>query len=126
MKDAAHDAKKNTKEAARDTKEATKDAAAETRAETSEAHEDVRAARDAKEDAKDTVGNVGRETREATGTAGQAVNDGWITTKVKSSFVGVDASRAAISTWTPTITWSRSAERSSAAARPRRQPGQAG
>jgi hyperosmotically inducible periplasmic protein len=69
-KDAAREAKKNTKEAARDTKRAAKDAAAETRAETREAREDV---------------------RETTGTAGQAVNDGWITTKVKSSFVGVDA-----------------------------------
>ena len=46
---------------------------------------------DVKHDTKDTASNVGHDTREATGTAGQAVSDGWITTKVKSSFVGVDA-----------------------------------
>ena len=40
---------------------------------------------------KDTAQEAGRETREATGTAGQAVSDSWITTNVKSSFVGVDA-----------------------------------
>jgi hyperosmotically inducible periplasmic protein len=90
--EAADDVGEAGKEAARKTKQATKDAAAETSAEAREAREDAReSARDAQDDAKDTVGNVGRETREATGTAGQAVNDGWITTKVKSSFVGVDA-----------------------------------
>ena len=46
---------------------------------------------DAKTDAEDAARDAGRETREAAGTTGQAVNDGWITTKVKSSFVGVDA-----------------------------------
>ena len=30
-------------------------------------------------------------TKDAAGTAGETVDDGWITTKVKSSFVGVDA-----------------------------------
>jgi hyperosmotically inducible periplasmic protein len=92
MKDAAHDAKKSTKAAADETKHATKDAAAEASAKTSKAGEDVREqANDAKKDAKDTANNAERETREATGTAGQAVSDSWITTKVKSSFVGVDA-----------------------------------
>ncbi len=92
MKDAAHDAKKSTKAAADDTKHATQDAAAEASAKTSKAGEDVREqANDAKKDAKDTANNAERETREATGTAGQAVSDSWITTKVKSSFVGVDA-----------------------------------
>jgi hyperosmotically inducible periplasmic protein len=85
MEDAAHDAKKSTKAAADDTKHATQDAAAEASAKTS------KAANDAKKDAKDTANNAERETREATGTAGQAVSDSWITTKVKSSFVGVDA-----------------------------------
>ena len=44
-------------------------------------------ARDAKREAKDAA----RGSREAVGTAGEAVTDGWITTKVKGSFVGEDA-----------------------------------
>jgi hyperosmotically inducible periplasmic protein len=55
---------------------------------TREAKDDAKeSARDTKEAAKESA----RETHEAIGTAGEAVSDGWITTKVKSSFVGVDA-----------------------------------
>jgi hyperosmotically inducible periplasmic protein len=46
-----------------------------------------RQAREAREEARE----AGRETRGAVGTAGTAVHDGWITTKVKTSFVGEDA-----------------------------------
>jgi hyperosmotically inducible protein len=55
---------------------------------TREAKDDAKeSARDTKEAAKESA----RETHEAIGTTGEAVSDGWITTKVKSSFVGVDA-----------------------------------
>jgi hyperosmotically inducible periplasmic protein len=67
---ATHDAKAQASETAQDTKRATK-----------------HAAKEVKESAKD----VGRATKDATGTAGEAVTDSWITTKVKASFVGVDA-----------------------------------
>jgi len=110
VKDAAHDAKKSTKHAADHAKHAGKEAGAEAREESHDARESAReathdakdtahdvkhdakdTAHDVKHDAKDTADNVRHDTREATGTAGQAVSDGWITTKVKSSFVGVDA-----------------------------------
>ena len=91
-KDAAHDAKKSTKEAAKDTKNATQDAAADVREEGREAHHDANeSAHDVKHHAENTAKDVAHDTSEATGTAGQAVSDGWITTKVKSSFVGVEA-----------------------------------
>jgi hyperosmotically inducible protein len=80
MKEAGRDAKESAKDAAHDTKQAAKDASAEAREE----------GREAKRDAKETARDASRETSETVGTAGQAVNDGWITTKVKSSFVGVD------------------------------------
>jgi hyperosmotically inducible periplasmic protein len=73
VKDAAHGAKEKTKQAAHETKEDAKESARDTKAA-------------AKESAREASG----ETRETAGTAGQAVSDGWITTKVKSSFVGVD------------------------------------
>src|SRR5215208_3051104 len=92
VKDAAHDAKKSTKHAADHAKHAGKEAGAEAREEGHDVKHDAKdTAHDVKHDAKDTADNVGHDTREATGTAGQAVSDGWITTKVKSSFVGVDA-----------------------------------
>jgi hyperosmotically inducible periplasmic protein len=103
VKDSAHDAKKSTKHAANHAKHAGKSAGAEAREESREAthaakdtahdakHDAKDTAHDVKHDAKDTAHDVGRDTRAATGTAGQAVSDGWITTKVKSSFVGVDA-----------------------------------
>ena len=81
MKDAAHDAKKSTEQAASDAKHDVKDAA----------HDAKHDADDTASDVKDTAREAGRETHEATGTAGQAVSDSWITTQVKSSFVGVDA-----------------------------------
>ncbi len=91
-KDAAHDAKKSTKEAAKDTKNATEDAAADVREEGREAHHDANeSAHDVKHHAENTAKDVAHDTSGATGTAGQAVSDGWITTKVKSSFVGVEA-----------------------------------
>jgi hyperosmotically inducible protein len=69
-RETAKDAKRESKEAARDARDA---------------------AREAKEDAKEASGNAARKSRETAGTAGEAVTDGWITTKVKSSFVGEDA-----------------------------------
>jgi osmotically-inducible protein OsmY len=69
-KDAAHSATEKTKEAAREAKDDVKESAGDTKEATKES---------------------ASETREATGTAGEAVSDGWITTKVTSSFVGVDA-----------------------------------
>ena len=92
VKDAAHAAKKSTKHAADHAKHAGKEAGAEAREESHDVKHDAKdTAHDVKHDAKDTADNVGHDTREATGTAGQAVSDGWITTKVKSSFVDVDA-----------------------------------
>ena len=73
-RDAAHEAKKDakreSKEAARDTKDA--------------AHE-------AKHDAKHASDKAVQKSRDTAGTVGETVTDGWITTKVKSSYVGEDA-----------------------------------
>jgi hyperosmotically inducible periplasmic protein len=82
---AGRDAGRDTKDAAHTAKEKTKETARE-------ATDDVKeSAHDTKEAAKESARDANRETHEATGTAGEAVSDGWITTKVKSSFVGVDA-----------------------------------
>jgi hyperosmotically inducible periplasmic protein len=79
------------REAGHDTKDAAHHATEKTKEATREAKEDVKeSARDTKEDAKESAHDVKRESHETAGTAGQAVSDGWITTKVKSSFVGVD------------------------------------
>ena len=92
MKDAAHDAKKSTEQAASDAKHDVKDAAHDVKQDAKDAGHDAKHdADDTASDVKDTAQEAGRETREATGTAGQAVSDSWITTNVKSSFVGVDA-----------------------------------
>jgi hyperosmotically inducible protein len=40
---------------------------------------------------KDATKRAGEKAKDTAGTTGEAVTDGWITTKVKSSFVGVDA-----------------------------------
>ena len=91
-KDAAHDAKKSTKEAAKDTKNATEDAAADVREEAAKHITTRTRAHTTSSTTPRTRRRTSRTTRsEATGTAGQAVSDGWITTKVKSSFVGVEA-----------------------------------
>ena len=95
-KDAAHDAKHDAKDAAHDAKHDAKDAAHDAKHDVKDAAHDAKhdaddTASDVKDDATDTAREAGRETREATGTAGQAVSDGWITTTVNSSFVGVDA-----------------------------------
>jgi len=55
------------------------------------AHDTKAAAKDAGHDAKHSAKHAGEATKDATGTAGEVVTDGWITTKVKSSFVGVNA-----------------------------------
>ena len=59
------------------------------------AHDTKTAAKHAGHDAKESTTHAAKKTSEATkdtaGTAGETVTDGWITTKVKSSFVGVDA-----------------------------------
>jgi hyperosmotically inducible protein len=68
-------------DAADDTKHAAKDAADDTK----------HAAKDAKERTKHAADKSADATKDTVGTAGEAVTDGWITTKVKSSFVGVDA-----------------------------------
>jgi len=49
-----------------------------------------RAAREAARDAKDTAKGAGRSASEGVGTAGQTINDAWITTKVKSQYWGDD------------------------------------
>jgi hyperosmotically inducible protein len=48
-------------------------------------------AKDAAEKTRDTAKDAARKTRDTAATSGEAVTDGWITTKVKSSFVGEDA-----------------------------------
>ena len=59
------------------------------------AHDTTHAAKEAGHDAKESAKHAAKKTSDATkdtaGTTGEAVTDGWITTKVKSSFVGVDA-----------------------------------
>jgi hyperosmotically inducible protein len=85
VSDAAHDAKHETKASAHTAKEKTKDTAEDVKDKSNDATYDAKAR------TKDTARDASHGTREVTGTAGQAVSDGWITTKVKSSFVGVDA-----------------------------------
>jgi hyperosmotically inducible protein len=75
------DARGTAREAAKDTKRQSKEAARDARD----------AAREAKDDEKEASDDTARKTRDTAGTAGEAVTDGWITTKVKSSFVGEDA-----------------------------------
>jgi osmotically-inducible protein OsmY len=91
-RDHTSDAATAGREAGRETKEAAHNAKEKTKETAREATDDVKeSARDTKEAAKESARDASRETREVTGTAGEAVSDGWITTKVKSSFVGVDA-----------------------------------
>jgi len=80
-REAAKDAKRESKEAARDARDAGREAKRDTKA----------AARDVKEDAKEASDDAERSGRDTAGTVGETVTDGWITTKVKSSFVGEDA-----------------------------------
>jgi hyperosmotically inducible protein len=80
-REAAKDAKRESKEAARDARDAGREAKRDTKA----------AARDVKEDTKEASDDVERSGRDTAGTVGETVTDGWITTKVKSSFVGEDA-----------------------------------
>jgi hyperosmotically inducible periplasmic protein len=68
--EAAKDAKRESKETAREAKDA---------------------AHDAKHDAKHSTSKASQKGRETAGTVGETVTDGWITTKVKSSFIGEDA-----------------------------------
>jgi hyperosmotically inducible periplasmic protein len=104
-REAGREAKEESKEAGREMKDAARDAKDEAKSETAEAREEAREAedevksetaearregREAAAEAKDEAREAREETGEAVGTAGQAVNDGWITTKVKGSFVGVD------------------------------------
>jgi osmotically-inducible protein OsmY len=120
-REAKQDAKENAREAREDAKESAEEAKQEAREAREEATDSAREARedaresahDAKHDAKqsaeqakDKADETTREARQdakesardakdagaaAVGTAGAAVTDGWITTKIKSSFVGVDA-----------------------------------
>jgi osmotically-inducible protein OsmY len=113
-REAREDAKENAREAKQDAKESAREAREDAKDSAREAREDAReSARDAKHDAKQSAENAkdkaDETTREAkqdakesardakgagaaaVGTTGAAVTDGWITTKVKSSFVGVDA-----------------------------------
>lgn len=87
-KEAAREAKDDSREAAREAREESKEAAREAKEESKEA------AREAKEESKEAARDAkdqSRDARDAVGTAGEAVTDGWITTKVKGSFVGEDA-----------------------------------
>jgi hyperosmotically inducible protein len=86
-REAGREAKQESKEAGREMKDAAADATDEVESETAEAR---REGREAGAEAKQEAREAREETGEAVGTAGQAVNDGWITTKVKGSFVGVD------------------------------------
>jgi hyperosmotically inducible periplasmic protein len=86
-RDARDDARETRDEARQTTREA-RDDAREAREEAREARDDAReTGREAREEARE----AGRETEGAVGTAGTAVHDGWITTKVKTSFAGEDA-----------------------------------
>ena len=76
-REVAKDARDEAKEAREAAREHANDAREEAREESRDAHETAREARD--------------DSRDAVGTAGEAVTDGWITTKVKGSFVGEDA-----------------------------------
>jgi osmotically-inducible protein OsmY len=86
-REAGREAKQESKEAGREMKDAAADAKDEVKSETAEAR---REGREAGAEAGQEAREARKETGEAVGTAGQAVNDGWITTKVKGSFVGVD------------------------------------
>lgn len=97
-REAREDAREAGEEARRETREARDGAREETREAREEANETAREARkDAREardeanetsrEAREEGREAGRETREAVGTAGTVVNDGWITTKLKTSFV---------------------------------------
>lgn len=95
-KESAAETKQEAKEAARETKEEAKEAARETKEDVKESTRTAKdkaseTTREAREEAKETAHDTKESARGATGTAGAAVTDSWITTKVKSSFVGVDA-----------------------------------
>ena len=80
------------REAREEAGEAQDDAREQAREAREEAREETREARDeAQERARDARDEAHDEGRGAVGTAGAAVSDGWITTKVKTSFVGEDA-----------------------------------
>jgi hyperosmotically inducible periplasmic protein len=75
------------REVGREAREAAREGRDEAREEGREARGE---ARETSREARDETREAGRDTREAVGTAGSTVNDGWITTKVKTSFVGED------------------------------------
>jgi osmotically-inducible protein OsmY len=87
-REAGREAKEESREAGREMSDAAADVKDDAKDETAEAR---REGREAAAEAKEESREAREETGEAVGTAGQAVNDGWITTKVKGSFVGVDA-----------------------------------
>jgi hyperosmotically inducible periplasmic protein len=99
--DAEREAREESREAREEAREAREEAREESREAREDANETAREAREEAREARDEAREetreareegreAGRETREAVGTAGTAVNDGWITTKVKTSFVGED------------------------------------
>ena len=91
-KEAAREAKDESKQAAREAREESKEAAREAKEESKEAAREAKEeSKEAARDAKDESKSASRKAGEAVGTAGEAVTDGWITTKVKGSFVGEDA-----------------------------------
>jgi hyperosmotically inducible periplasmic protein len=89
------EAREEAREARDDARQTARDARGEARETRDEARQTTRDARDeAREtgrEARDEAREAGRDTRGAVGTAGTAVHDGWITTKVKTTFAGEDA-----------------------------------
>jgi osmotically-inducible protein OsmY len=95
----AREARDEARQTAREAREEAHETRDEARQTTREARDDAREtgreargeAREAGREAREEAREAGRETDGAVGTAGTAVHDGWITTKVKTSFVGEDA-----------------------------------
>lgn len=84
-KAAARSAKKDTKDAAHDMKHDAKDAVHEAK------HDTKAAAREMKKDTKEAAKDTKDAVKGTAGRAGAEINDGWITTKIKTDFVGEDA-----------------------------------
>jgi osmotically-inducible protein OsmY len=84
-KDAGKGVTTKTKEATEKAGTATKDAAEKTGSATKEAAEKTGSA------TKEAAEKTGSATKEAVSKTGEVINDAWITTKVKTSFVGEDA-----------------------------------
>jgi|GEM_PF-2614457 len=90
--EARHDAEESAREAKQDAKESAHDAKQDARESAENAKDKAdETTREAEQDAKESARDAKDAGAGAVGTAGAAVTDGWITTKVKSSFVGVDA-----------------------------------